>query len=659
MSNYSIIINSKFKPFSYAEMLAPVAQSTEAHQQVEEAYSALETQAEAIAAKANEQTDPKAYARYKRYSEELRRQADKLAKYGLQPDSRRAMFGLRSQYARDIMPIEEAVQKRTRYADMQMQAQLQNPTLLLGKRAATTSLDEFIDNPNIDFSQQYSGATLMQQVAQQAQGLAKELTSYGTGKPLDAYTNTFMKKFGFSKEQVLNAINNPNDPSSSKVLTAIVDQALVSSGITQWGDAQTLERARAYANQGLWSAVGQSDIATFDNFGAKEGLKFSQAVALENLRHQNDMAEKAYAARLEGSSSSGGLGLGLDDSPFIASSSSTPIPGKMTPKEAKKTTSSVIKDVGLQKEVSSTMDMFGVRKNLVSKLDKMMGDNAKYEMVRSKGVYGIPDYESALWKTVGGKTVLKSREEFINTGRRANANIDTSKLKLNDKQTREMEKVKADHLGKAYDEALKKLQSIGVNTSGVVTSDDVMLSARQYEQNSGAKMVSSIKVDLGYSNNKEALQTGFGNLMPNKQSGAWKIDNIEDIKKGPKKQYTASDILKNVEDNKLPLSYSVLEADGYQGILIHAGEDNYYLPADRLNNASRRAYQQYNAERQEIDARMKDLLQYGTEQQINYYLPYYDAYLSKLGQKLFTDVVGDNFGQFAMPTTKVIDTSKK
>jgi hypothetical protein len=28
-----------------------------------------------------------------------------------------------------------------------------NPTMLFGKKAATTSLDEFLDNPNIDFSQ--------------------------------------------------------------------------------------------------------------------------------------------------------------------------------------------------------------------------------------------------------------------------------------------------------------------------------------------------------------------------------------------------------------------------------------------------------------------------------------------------------------------------
>lgn len=316
MANYSIIINSKFKPFSYAEMLAPVQQSTEAHQKLEEAYADLTTQADMVAAKANEQTDPKAYARYKKYSEQLQQQAERLARYGLQPDSRGDVFAMKSRFTKDILPIAEAVEKRQKYADMQTQAQLQNPTLLIGKKAATTSLDEFLDNPNIDFSQQYSGATLMQQVATQAQALAKELTSYGPGKALDSYTNTFLKKFGFNRDQVLNAINNPNDPNSSKVLKAIVDQALISSGIPQWGDPQILERARAYANQGLWSAIGASDVGTFDNYGARQNLQFSQSVALENLKHQHNLAEKAYTARLAGGSGGGGggglFGNGLD-----------------------------------------------------------------------------------------------------------------------------------------------------------------------------------------------------------------------------------------------------------------------------------------------------------------------------------------------------------
>jgi hypothetical protein len=99
--------------------------------------------------------------------------------------------------------------------------------------------------------------------------LAKELRNYGTGKPIDAFTNTFMKKYGFSSSDVINAMNNPNDPHSSKVLRAIVDQTVGSTGIKDWNNPQALARIEDYAKQGLWSAVGTTELNPMENFGAR------------------------------------------------------------------------------------------------------------------------------------------------------------------------------------------------------------------------------------------------------------------------------------------------------------------------------------------------------------------------------------------------------
>ena len=85
MAGNYITIGSKFKPFSYAEMIQPVAMATEAHQQVEEQYANLSTQASQWEEKANEQTDPHAYKMYKTYANDLNNQANILAKEGLTP----------------------------------------------------------------------------------------------------------------------------------------------------------------------------------------------------------------------------------------------------------------------------------------------------------------------------------------------------------------------------------------------------------------------------------------------------------------------------------------------------------------------------------------------------------------------------------------------
>ena len=93
-ANY-IVINSKFKPFSYAEMLQPVQMATLAHQEVENEYAELATKANVWDEMANEQTDPYAYKMYKTYSNDLEEQAGQLAREGLTPASRQNMLRMK------------------------------------------------------------------------------------------------------------------------------------------------------------------------------------------------------------------------------------------------------------------------------------------------------------------------------------------------------------------------------------------------------------------------------------------------------------------------------------------------------------------------------------------------------------------------------------
>ena len=267
MANYSLIINSRFSPFSYQEMLAPVLMATQAHQELENQYGELATKASVWEEMANEQTDPNAYKMYKTYADDLKKQADQLAREGLNATSRRDMLNMRTRYAKEITPIEQAYNTRQRQAEQQQQALLQNPTLMLSRRAATTSLDKYIENPNLGY-ESYSGALLTQQVGQAAAAIAKELRNYGKGKPLDGFTRTWLQQHGYTAGEVALAINNPNDPKSSKVLNTIVNNVIADSGISNWADNKTLNQAYSYARQGLWQAVGQTQVGSYTDQAA-------------------------------------------------------------------------------------------------------------------------------------------------------------------------------------------------------------------------------------------------------------------------------------------------------------------------------------------------------------------------------------------------------
>lgn len=283
MANYSLVANSQFKARSFDDLLRPYAMYTQEYRAQEDAIADLATKADVWAGLANEQTDPVAYAQYTNYANALKDQAIIMADRGLNPSSRQAMLNLKRRYSSEIVPIEQAYTARKAQAEEQRKALLQNPTLMMSRRADTTSLDRYIENPNLGY-ESYSGALLTQQVGQVAAAIAKELRDYGKGKPLDGFTKTWLQQHGYTAGEVAFAINHTNDPRASNVLNTIVNNVMNDSGIPEWADNKTLNQAYNYARQGLWQAVGQTQIGSYTDQAAV--MAAQEARAKEVARQQ-------------------------------------------------------------------------------------------------------------------------------------------------------------------------------------------------------------------------------------------------------------------------------------------------------------------------------------------------------------------------------------
>ena len=267
MPNYSLVANTQFKARNFDDMIRPYVMYTQEYRAQEDAIADLATKADVWAGLANEQTDPVAYAQYTNYANALKDQAAVMADRGLNPSSRQAMLNLKRRYSSEIVPIEQAYTARKAQAEEQRKALLQNPTLMMSRRADTTSLDRYMENPNLGY-ESYSGALLTQQAGQAAAAIAKELRDYGKGKPLDGFTRTWLQQHGYTAAEVAFAINHPDDPRASSVLNTIVNNVIADSGMTNWADNKTLNQAYNYARQGLWQAVGQIQVGTYTDQAA-------------------------------------------------------------------------------------------------------------------------------------------------------------------------------------------------------------------------------------------------------------------------------------------------------------------------------------------------------------------------------------------------------
>ena len=110
MGRYSTI-NEQFRPMSYQEMLAPVQMADTEHKNLEQSQADLAAASIQWEDKLKNETDPTLRNLYQGYADNLRKEAETLASKGLDGTSRRGLLDLRTQYARDIMPIEEAYKK--------------------------------------------------------------------------------------------------------------------------------------------------------------------------------------------------------------------------------------------------------------------------------------------------------------------------------------------------------------------------------------------------------------------------------------------------------------------------------------------------------------------------------------------------------------------
>ena len=266
----NIRITSKFRPFSFDELLKPMAIYKEAYDKAEEDYNSLAVQAEQWRDVANRTQSPKAYAIFHEYEDALNKAADDFSR-GMTLQTGNQLLNLKRRYASDIMPIGKAATRKKELMEEQRKLELQDPRFWQ-RNAADISIDELMENPDVTYGNSYSKKALTSEAAAIAQNLSK-------GMPVDEYTNTFIKHSGLQPSDIQDYLEGKPSAVSS-MLKRIHDQVLSTSGIDTWGDKLTKAQATEAINKGMWSAIGESTVQTIDNYSARKALELANQKAL-------------------------------------------------------------------------------------------------------------------------------------------------------------------------------------------------------------------------------------------------------------------------------------------------------------------------------------------------------------------------------------------
>lgn len=260
--NYSLVVNSKFKPFTYDDFMKPILLATQAHRELEDAYSTLSSDTEELEKMLDANRDKMSYATYQNYIKQVNNLADELNQKGLTANSRRSAIKAKDDYHQKIVPIKAGYNRRAEAEKAQQAMLSQDPTRLYARRASELSVDDYVNDQTLDvLSENYSGALLAKQVADQATQYVKWAKKNGQLRNIGLpYIYEQKITSGASPEEVFAAMRE--DPKALPFLQKVVNNVMESSGIANWtginGDINNriYQEALGYAKQGLPAFIG-------------------------------------------------------------------------------------------------------------------------------------------------------------------------------------------------------------------------------------------------------------------------------------------------------------------------------------------------------------------------------------------------------------------
>ena len=557
---YNLVLDTKFNPFTYDEMIKPVEAATKAHQALEEEYGNYQQATGIWENRINQDVDPELYAIYRAYMDDLEGQVDQLSREGLSPLSRRQLLNIKSRFGQEILPIEQAYNRRQTLADKQDELRARDNTLRFERDMATTRLYDFYKNPTLSYGRSYSGDLLRKQVQDMVKAYSKQITSTGklegVGLPFQ-----YQRKInrGAQEEDVLGVIYNLAERGDMKAkifLSSIVDQAMQASGVEEWAPkgTATYNELRSFANMGLYDAIGEPSIQQFtDSYGAQS---YRQRVndRLDRMLPINGF--KLLSPTVNGDTIKDAIinlsnRLGLRNGQF---SSKVTVP------------------------YSADYSVSNFPRYLYKDMPSQIWDSLK----RGFGVN--QDNQYTLFDSQGN---MISRADFVSQGRTENERR---------------------YLGEWYNETRRQISSLDDprKQKSTLTQTDIVNILSKADTESSPLAISTLEINFGSSNNKEVLSTLVSRASQGDSDSVSKIKKITSWDRNGNNTLGESFDTGIIDDDSNPLFY-VTGSENTGGLMMKYKGEYYLIPYSVVGGISESAarvdiplLQQLNTRRQQL-----------------------------------------------------------
>lgn len=139
-----MVVNSRYNPFTYEELVKPLADYNTAYEKQEAALEKLATDAGAVEAFINEENAPKSWGVYTQFRDQLKNQADELATKGLSAKLRKDILNTGTSYRSNVSPIVAAINRRQEAIKEFNNSPAGKSSNYIGQKPSDTSVDDWL-----------------------------------------------------------------------------------------------------------------------------------------------------------------------------------------------------------------------------------------------------------------------------------------------------------------------------------------------------------------------------------------------------------------------------------------------------------------------------------------------------------------------------------
>lgn len=240
-------LNTKFNPFTYDELVRPLADYGKAYKEVEDAYSTLSEQTEAFRDEVNQANSPTAYKMYKQYSDSLNTVVEDFSK-GMTGTNRAHLLRMKRDYARNIEPIAKASEAMKAANALRDKA---GPDAIFEVNRYS-SLDDFLGGKTANNRYQSASAITSKTAAITEAVMKEALQDPEFKKVLGGQQYMITTHTGGSYEDLMAAI--ANNPMAQSKFAAIKKQVMKEVGYDNY-DTYGQSAIESAVNTGLYAGL--------------------------------------------------------------------------------------------------------------------------------------------------------------------------------------------------------------------------------------------------------------------------------------------------------------------------------------------------------------------------------------------------------------------